>query len=156
MQETTTSGSTPVSQEQESKATVSTGSTKLDCWRPNDVFPISQICPVSVPWTESTSAVVKVYSGTVQFTEIRSFLHSDVWCEALDLYRHDFMQCTVATRLADWITAWMSRCTGGPNKLAGECILSYFIITGFDSSPLFFLTFWKCAGFLQKLVLVHT
>lgn len=29
---------------------------------------------------------------------------------------HDFMQCAAATRLLDYITTWMSRCTGVPNK----------------------------------------
>ena len=49
--------------------------------------------------------------------------------EAPDLYLHDFMHCTTATRLADEIITGISRCTGVPNKVSKyiytyECLVT--------------------------------
>lgn len=41
--------------------------------------------------------------------------------EVHNMHLHGFMRFAAATRLADWITAWV-RCTGVPNKQDSECI----------------------------------
>ncbi|XP_053506087.1 radial spoke head protein 9 homolog isoform X4 [Ictalurus furcatus] len=52
--------------------------------------------------------------ATIKIIEITFFPYS------ASPYLHDFTHCTAATRLADYIIAQMSRCTGVPNKLFCE------------------------------------
>ena len=42
--------------------------------------------------------------------------------EAPDLYLHNFIYCTAATWVVDWITAWISRCTGVPKQVLSDKI----------------------------------
>ena len=56
-------------------------------------------------------------------TEITfSFILMWTFTEAPDVYLQDFMYCTAATWLGDWVLAWISRCTGAYNNILGECI----------------------------------